>query len=358
MTRILDRYVAREVLAATGLVLLALLLLYAFFDLVFQLPNLGKGSYRLLNIFLFVGLNLPGHVYELLPVAALIGTLYALSQLNSQSELTAMRASGMSLAAIAGSLVIIGLVLGLLNLLFGELIAPETDRIANRHRLQSMNSLVAQEFRSGLWVKDGRAFVNIKEMLPDNSLRNLTIYQFDGGNRLQSIANAQRGDYQSGNRWLLTDVHKTSFDRGEVALDRLKTMQWETVVRPDILSVLLVVPEQMSIWSLLTYIDHLRENKQATLRYEIAQWSKLLHPFAVLVLMLLALPFSVHHIRSAGLSTKIFTGIMLGLAFQLLNRLFMNLGVLNEWNAVVSASLPSLLFLSMAMAMLFRVERR
>jgi lipopolysaccharide export system permease protein len=355
---LLARYVAREVLGATGLVLIALLLLYAFFDLVFQLPDLGKGNYKLSGIFFFVALSLPGHVYELFPIAALIGTLYALSQLNSHSELTVMRTSGVSLAAIAGTLVLVGIVFGAINMGFGEVIAPYSDDIARRYRLESMNTMVAQEFRSGLWVRDARTFVNIKEMLPDGTLRNLKIYEFDEAKRLKSISQAERGQYDSKVGWQLIDVQRTNFRDDTVQLERLPRAPWATAVRPDILSVLLVVPEQMSVWNLFTYIEHLRENKQNTTRQEIAQWSKLLHPFVVVVLMILALPFSIHQVRAGGVSGKIFMGVMLGLGFHLLNRLFMSLGVLNNWNPLASAGMPAVLFLALALTMMTRAETR
>ncbi|MHB0986686.1 MAG: LptF/LptG family permease, partial [Sulfuricella sp.] len=127
---------------------------------------------------------------------------------------------------------------------------------------------------------------------------------------------------------------------------------------PDILNVLLVVPEQMSAWNLYFYVQHLRENKQKTTRYEIALWSKLAYPFASLVMIMLALPFAFYQGRSGGVSAKIFTGIMLGLAFHLLNRLFSHLGLLNDWPPMFSAIFPTLAFLGAAMAMMWRVEKR
>ena len=158
----LSRYLAKEVLAGTGIVLMALLMLYAFFDVIFQLQDLGKGSYRLPQIFLYVLISLPGHVYDLFPIAALIGTIFALTQLSTHSELTVMRASGYSLGAMMLALIAVGVVFATINFLFGEVIAPYADRFAQRFRLQAMSALVTQEFRSGLWVKDAKTFVNVQ----------------------------------------------------------------------------------------------------------------------------------------------------------------------------------------------------
>ena len=343
----LGRYLAKEVLGGTALVLLALLMLYAFFDVIFQLQDLGKGSYRLPQIFLFVLLSLPGHVYELFPIAALIGTIFALTQLSTHSELTVMRASGYSLGAMLLALVAIGVVFATVNVVFGEVIAPYADRFAQRFRLQAMSALVTQEFRSGLWVKDAKTFVNVQEMLPDTTLRNLKIYEFDAVHRLKSISLAKRGEYRGKNEWQISEVEQTLFDGNSVALKKLPTTTWNSVVTPEILSVLLVVPENMSVWNLFTYIEHLRENRQKTTRFEIAKWSKLIHPFALVVMMAIALPFSIYQRRSGGLSAKIFTGIMIGIGFYLLNRLFASLGVINDWSPLFSAALPTLHFAAM-----------
>ncbi len=355
---ILARYLAKEVIAGTALVLLALLMLYAFFDLIFELPQLGKGSYRLPQMFTFVLFSLPGHVYQLFPISSLIGTIYALTQLSTHSELTVMRASGYSLATIMKLLIAIGAIFAVINFVFGDIIAPYSDRFAKKYRLQSMNALVAQEFRSGLWVKDAKTFVNVEEMLPDTTLRNLKIYEFDDTHRLKSISLAKRGEYRGTNNWRISDVDQTLFSGNTVSLKKLPDATWNSVVTPEILSVLLVVPENMSVWNLFTYIEHLRENKQKTTRYEIAKWTKIIHPFALLVMMTLALPFAIYQRRSGGLSGKIFTGIMLGIGFYLLNRLFSNLGVLNDWNPLMSAALPTLLFLLIAIGMMKYVERR
>jgi len=354
---IIARYLAKEVIAGTALVLVALLMLYAFFDLIFELPQLGKGGYRLPQIFLFVWLSLPGHVYQLFPISALIGTIYALTQLSTHSELTVMRSSGYSLRMIMGLLIVVGVLFAMINFVFGEVVAPYSDRVAQKYRLQSMNALVAQEFRSGLWVKDARTFVNVQEMLPDTSLRNLKIYEFDDQYRLKSISLAKRGEYRGESTWKITDVDQTMFSGDGVSLKKLAEATWNSVVTPEILSVLLVVPENMSVWNLFTYIEHLRENRQKTSRYEIAKWTKLIHPFALLVMMVLALPFAIYQRRSGGLSSRIFIGIMLGIGFYLLNRLFSNLGVINDWDPLISAALPTFMFFLLAVAMMRYVER-
>jgi len=356
--RTLRRYLATEILAATALVIIALLALFAFFDLIDQIKDLGRGAYNMRRIVFYVLLLVPDHAYGLFPVAALIGTLFALAQLVAGSEYTVMRTSGVSTARFAATLATVGLGLAVLTFAFGEIISPPAQQLAQRLRSQAITGLVAQEFRSGLWIKDDRRFINVIEVLPDSTLRGVRIFEFDGASRLLSVSFAQSGRYQSGRRWLLQDVVQTQFEEMRSSVREIAELEWQSVLDPDLMTVLLVKPEQMSAWNLYSYSQHLKENRQKALRYEIALWAKFVNPLAVIVMMVLALPFAHIQTRQAGVGAKIFTGIMLGLLFHFLNRLFSHLGLLYSWPPVMAAVLPTAIFLSMAIVMMWWQERR
>jgi len=356
--RTLRRYLATEIVAATALVFAALVMLFAFFDLVEQIKDLGRGVYTMRRILIYVLLSMPDHVYALFPVAALIGTLFALAQLVAGSEYTVMRTSGVSTARFAATLAMIGCFFAALTFVIGEFVAPPAEQLAQRVRSQSITGLVAQEFRSGLWIKDDKSFINVVEVLPDSTLRGVRIYEFDGEYRLRSISYAQRGAYQSDRRWLLQDVTQTRFEDMRASVHEIPEMRWQSVLEPDLINVLLVKPEQMSAWNLFSYTQHLKDNRQKALRYEIALWTKLTYPLAVVVMMVLALPFACFQGRQTGVGAKIFAGIMLGITFHFLNRLFSHLGLLNDWPPVMSALMPTVTFLTIAMGMMWWQERR
>lgn len=356
--RTLRSYVIREVATSTLLVFVALLLLFAFFDLVEQMKDLGRGGYQLRHILIHVALSAPNHVYELFPIAALIGTLFALAQLVASSEYTVMRASGVSLSRMAATIGLAGAAFGAITFVVGEFLAPPAEQLAQRLRSQAISGIVAQEFRSGLWIKDGMAFVNVLEVTPSAELKGLRIYEFDEGYRLRSLRHAAGAEYRGQNTWQLIDVAQTLFEGEKTRVNRMERMPWQSVLEPGLLNVLLVKPEKMSAWSLYSYSQHLKENRQKALRYEIALWSKLLYPVAVLVMMIMALPFAYFQNRQGGVGAKIFAGIMLGLAFHFLNRLFGHLGLLNDWPPMMSAVTPTLLFLAAAVSMMWWQERR
>ena len=357
-SRTLRRYWNREIYYATLFVATAFLGLFAFFDLINEMGDLGKGHYRFQHAIGFVLLSVPGHVYELTPIAVLIGALYALSQLAANSEYTVMRGSGLSPGAAVRMLLPIGLIFVALTFVFGELIGPLSERAAREFKLRETSSVVAEEFRSGLWVKDGTRFVNVREVRPDATLAGVRIFEFDAQHRLSSISTAESGVFQGGQSWLLKNVVRTSFTASQSSVQRLGELTWQSVLTPDIMTVLFVVPERMSAWSLYLYTRHLEENRQQAQRYQIALWKKLIYPFAVLVMLALALPFAYIHTRSGGVGVKVFCGIMLGILFQMLNSLFSHLGLLEGWQPFVSAALPSAVFLATAALMMWWVERR
>jgi len=356
--KVYERYLAREIYASTALVLAAFLMLFAFFDLIHEFEYLGRGGYQLRHAIAFVLLTMPGRVYELFPIAVLIGTLYALTLLARHSEITVLRTSGLSTTALLKALARIGLVFIALTFVFGEFIAPFAERAAQELRLKAMSSLVAQEFRSGLWVKDEMSFVNVREVLPGTKLRGVRIYEFDKEHQLHSISEAGEGVYLPPQSWRLTDVVQTVFENDTARVVHLPEMVWHSALNPDILSVLLVVPERMSFVNLFLYIRHLEENQQKTQRYVIALWKKIVYPLAVLVMMALALPFAYMQDRMGAVSIKVFAGIMLGITFHMLNGLFSSLGVINSWTPFFSAITPSVLFLLAAAGMIWWVERR
>jgi lipopolysaccharide export system permease protein len=356
--KIYERHLAREIYGSTALVLGAFLMLFAFFDLIHELESIGKGGYQLQHALGYVALTLPGRLYELFPIGVLIGTLYALTLLARHSEITVLRAAGLSTRDLLVTLAKIGLVFAVATLLVGEFLAPPAERAAQQLRLRAMGSLVAQEFRSGLWVKDERAFINVREVLPDASLQNVRIFDFDERFQLRSISQADRGRYLAGGNWSLEGVVRTVFSENAANVERFDKVNWKSALNPDLLAVLMVVPERMSLINLYLYIRHLSGNQQKTDRYDIAMWKKLFYPLAALVMMALALPFAYMQDRMGAVSIRVFAGIMLGIGFHMLNGLFSSLGVINSWPPFFSAITPSVLFLVTAAGMLWWAGRR
>lgn len=356
---LLTRYLGREIYLGTALVFAALITLFAFLDLIHELNVMGIGQYHLGYVLLFVLLTIPGHLTELFPVAVLVGSIFALVQLAASSELTVLRASGASMWQMLGALFKIALPLIVLSFVVSEFVAPPSERLAQQLRMKAQNTQVfLKEFRSGVWVKDERSFVNVKSVMPDTSLSNVNIYRFDETYHLEAITKAKRANFVEQGRWQLDDVLETRFGKQGTTVNAAASQEWLTALNPSILSVLLVVPEQMSAYDLYQYVGHLQDNRQKSARYEIAMWNKLVYPLALLVMLLLALPFASYQRRSGGISAMIFAGIVLGLLFHFVGRLFASLGALNDWSPFISATAMTALFLVLGATLLWWTERR
>ncbi|WP_035058886.1 LPS export ABC transporter permease LptG [Andreprevotia chitinilytica] len=357
---LLARYLFREVTLYVLFTLAGLLGLYTFFDLITELSSLGKGGYRLIDALIYVLLQIPSNGYELMPIAALIGGIFALAALSGQSELTVMRASGVSIRRLLLWLLGIGIVYGALTVALGEYVAPAAKRMANQYRLSATKAMLVGEFRSGVWVKDGKQIINISEMLPDLTILGIRIYEFGDGLTLTRMLEGDEGSYIDEGNWQLRGARETRFaaQDGGVKVQAMPQTTWQTQVSPEMLAVLLVEPAQMSARALYSYIDHLSSNRQKTSRYELALWGKLFYPLACISMLVIALPFSQTQRRSSGTGLKLFAGIIVGLSFHFLNRIVIYLGELKNWPPPLVVSIPTVLFMLVALVMLWRQEKR
>jgi lipopolysaccharide export system permease protein len=361
----LFRYLAREIFVSSALLLLALLALFALFDLINELGDLGRGQYSLARVLVYVTLSQPSHVVVIFPLAALLGTLLAISRMSVHSELTVMRASGLSLKRLAGYAVIIGLTFSALMFLFGEFVAPMAEEAAKQVKNAATSKVVAKRFRSGFWVKDDLSFMNIQSVTPENELQDIRIYEFDTRHRLVAIRLAKRAVYDAGlstnaangkDQWILSNVETTVFDGARARIERRTTDTWASAMKPDLMAALRVKPYEMSLGNLSSYIDHLRDNKQSSTQYEWAFWSKLFQPAAVIIMMLLAIPFAVNSHRAGGVGAKLLLGVCIGMAFYFLSQLSSHLTVVYNWPPLVSAAAPALLFFVVAVTLLMLKE--
>ncbi len=355
--RILDRYLVASILISTLLVLGVLLALFSFIQLVDTLGDIGKGGFQLADGLRYVALSLPRQAYEVFPMAAMLGTTLGLSSLAADSELVAMRAAGVSVLRIVGAAMKVGIALALVAVLAGEYLVPETERLAEQGRAQALNLRVKRQSDFGLWLRDGASYVHVGEVLPDLGLLQVDIYQFDDDDHLRLHRNARGGAFDPvENRWLLTDVNESTLSEKRVQSRKLPDQAWETTITPELLKVFTVRPEGLSGVQLYRYISHLEQNRQNTGSYALSFWQKLASPFATVVMMVLAIPFVFGLQRSGGIGGRLFTGIMLGLAFFVVSRGFGYYGLLHGIPAPIGAIFPVLLFFGLALVMLRRVN--
>ena len=368
---IYERYLARQIYIAFGFILFALVALFLFFDILGELGSV-QGQYTLPLALLHVLLKAPSRISEIIPIAGLIGSIYVFAMLASQSEFTILRIAGLDIKRSLMALTKISLPLIALTLIMSEWVGPYTEAKSDLIRMKAMGASYSSQFRTGIWVKDrlrdedgsgpvrpGVRYVNVGKIDKDNEISNIRMYEFNDSYHLLSIRSAISGHFDETGTWVLNDVTETRFKETKQSdpLNPVFSAQTlnhpiltlESEVTPQILSVLLISPEKMSIVSLGRFISHLRDNKQDAQRHSIAFWKKVIYPFTIFVMLTLALPFAYMKVRAGGVGIKVFGGIMLGMSFQLFNSLFSNVGLLGSWPALLTALTPPLIYFLLAL---------
>ena len=354
--KILDRYLGRIILQYTMISMLVLLGLFVFVSVLDQLGNLGKGNYNLGEAIAFVGFTIPRMIYEIFPMAALLGTMIGLSMLANDSELIVMRASGVSMIQISMAALKMGAIFVLAAICIGELLAPYSETKAQRLKAEAMQQDIKQHTNFGLWMRDTATYVNIGEVLPDLTLLAIKVFEFDPNNRLRTMVSADEGYFQDGS-WVLRNVKQTVVNlEGQTKTLEAGLAAWESRVTPQILSVFLIKPDQLSFWQLNRYINHLKQNQQKTDAYELAFWNKLMLPISTAVMVILAIPFVFVSIRSGTMGRNLFIGIMLGLGFYVANKGFGYVVLASGLSPLFGATLPIVAFLTLAIVMMRRIH--
>jgi lipopolysaccharide export system permease protein len=350
----LDRYLATHVIWGVLLTLCVFLALFTFVSLVDELGDVGKGDYTLLRAFEYMLLTLPQRGFLLFPFAALVGTLVGLGALSSSSELTVMRASGLSAARICVSVLTAGLALAVMSMLVGEFVAPLSERLAHERRSVAISSRINVNANYGFWVRDGSSFVNIRRALPGNQAEGVYIYEFDADNQLRVATYARKASYEE-NGWVLEGIRQSEILEYRVMSRDIERAAWEAKFKPNLVDVVAVKPESLSAAGLFRYIEYLRENELSTARYELAFWTKLVYPAATVVMIFFALPMLLGMLRSAGVGQRILVGSIVGMAFHVVNQISGDIGLVYGLPPSLSAVLPTLVFLAIGTAMMRRL---
>lgn len=377
--KVVTKQFTKEILLSTGFVLLALVALFAFFDLVGQLDSVGHNR-TMGQAILMTILVLPLRIYQVMPLAALLASVYIMSRWAANSEFTVLRVAGMSPVSLTKAILVPGLILVGTTYLFGEFVAPAADRYGLEVKMMARSSnLTAKGFYSGVWLRDVTVnadkqkvdrYINVKYIRADDSRKtgDWRIFQFEHDGRLQEMINAKSAAYLDGKGWMLYDVVRTQYPkwdrhdsaplREHIQRESSPELLFKSSLGPNILGVLTTRPEYMSMRDLQRYVTHLKKNNQQTEQYEIAFWNKVFYPLAILVMLALSMPFAYMNARSGGMAIKIFIGVLIGIVFYALNNVFSYLGAVNTWPAVAVALTPTATVLLVAAVAMYFVERR
>jgi len=340
--RLLGTYIGKTIAGHTVAVMLVLLSLYFFSTLVTEITDVGKGNYQMLDALQFSIMLLPRQVYELFPLVALMGTMLGLGALANTSELTVMRASGVSVGQIMREILKVGAVMVVVAAILGELIAPPLEKEARIQRARAISEQISINAKSGLWAREGDTFINIERLLTNGRASGIHLYRLDPDGKLLQSTTAKQGEYID-NSWQLRQVLHTYFDEQRITRKSEKSAEWKSGVTPEVIDVVAVPPENLSILDLNEYVGYLHENGLEAQRYELSFWTRIATPFATAGMILLAIPFVFGSLRTVGVGQRIVLGALIGIGFYLFNGIFGRVGVVYNLSPVFSAVTPTVL---------------
>lgn len=344
--KVINRYIGREVIKGSLISLSILLALLSFFSFTDELGDLNKGNYHLAEVFKYLALMMPRNFYELMPAASLIGSLFTLGAMANHQELVAMRASGASIRGIIWAVLRAGLFLAILAAAVGETIAPRAEQEAQLFRAAAQQKQVAMRTEHGFWLRDKNTYINIRQFGSLDELSDINLYELDGQQHLVSATHAERAYYDNQGRWNLVDIRRSTFEQGRINVLRTEQAAWESILDPALLSVVVVNPENLSIYDLTRYIVHMRNNNQNTQPYELAFWGRIMTPLSTLVMLFAATPFILNIRTRVGVGQRIVLGTVVGLGFNLVDKIISHLGLIYDLNPFLAAAFPTALLFS------------
>ena len=349
-----DRYLARSILAATSLVLLVIIFLDAFFGFIGETKYVSRyASYEYAHALAYVIMRIPGKVIEFLPTITLIGSLLGLGALASNSELTALRAAGMSRGRIIWGGMKTGLLIGLFMLSIGEFVSPKSEVHAENFRAQHQGKKVSTELRN-FWSRNGDDFIHIEQAKPDFKLAGVTIFN-TAQQQLLSKQTAKEAQLVN-NKWQLSVVSEKRYQEMEVQTLVDHKRQSSHIIDADLFDVASVKPRNMPLSALNDYVEYLDANALESSAYRKAFWKKITGPLSILVMMLIAMPFVFGNRRTGNAGARLVLGIMFGMAYYIASEMLSNLGQVYNVPVLLSAFTPLLVFTVLGFVLLQRSE--
>ncbi|WP_370978033.1 LPS export ABC transporter permease LptG [Agaribacterium sp. ZY112] len=350
----LSRYVGGIVFASTAAVLFVILSLDLVSDLIDQLGNL-KGDYTLLEAVIYVLLYVPSSCYDYIPLSALVGCLIGLGMLANSSELTVMRAAGISITQIVWVVFKPVLLLVAFGTVLGEFVAPYSDQYADSRRALAQGHSKALQSEKGLWSKEGNEYIHINAVLPNGKLFGITRFRFDEQGRLLESSFADTAIHQ-GDHWFEQDTTVSRFQADQVETDLLQTRVWRSELSPSLLNVLVLEPDELPMKRLYDYGRYLDKQNVDSSSYKLAFWQKALQPMATLSLVVIAISFILGPLRQVTMGFRVFVGVLVGLIFQTSQKLLGPTSIIMGFSPVYAVLVPILFCFIFGWILLKRAE--
>lgn len=356
MIKTLDRYIIGTILRGVGLVGAIVLVLGGLFLFMEQQDDIGVGRYTTADALLFVLLNLPQQVWELLPITALIGALLALGNLARGSELTVLRTAGLSPWRLARAVMLSGVLLMLFGFAMTEIVAPPAVQLARQAKAFAKFSNVDLGGSHESWARDGNVILTVERQTGKTQFGGMMLFELGPDNALRSIGRAVTARADGTGRWSLEPFAESRFEGDGVEAVRAPSRVITSKIGAEFLGIAASEPSQLSTLTLWRVISHLQDNGLDARESRYVMWSRLARIVAAFFSVLLAFPFVFGSLRSASTGSWIGTGLVLGLAFFMLQNLLESSVRVFGYSPLLFAWIPPALMAVVALTLIARLR--
>ncbi|MDD1612708.1 MAG: LPS export ABC transporter permease LptG [Methylococcaceae bacterium] len=340
---VLTGYMAKEILKGAFIALLFLLTLFNLFTFSDEMRDLGKGSYGLKEIALYLALTSPRVLYELVPASALLGSLFILGAMANNRELIAMQAAGLSVPGIIRAVMTAGAILVIISIAVGEYVAPGAERKAQLIKATAQHDQIPTRTLYGIWLRENNNFINVRRIEDNGDLADISIYGLNNQRRLQSALHADQAVFLGDKQWQLKQIRQSDISKEKMQAATFSEQRLTSSIAPDILKITVVNPDNLSVLELAKYVDFLKQNHQKSQVFELALWGRLVNPFVTFVMLMISAPFVIGVKRGISVGARMIIGVIIGLGFNIIDKIIGHLGLIYQLNAPLIALLPSLL---------------
>ena len=346
--KVLTGYIVKEVLKGAFIAAILLLTLFNLFTFSDELGDLSE-TYGLKEIFYYIALTTPGIFCELVPASALLGSLFILGAMGNNLELIAMRAAGLSIFGIIRAVMLAGAVLVISSILIGEFVAPLTERFAKNLRLTAQNGPVQVNSDYGIWLREDKKFINVRQIIDDHHLADISIYELNDQQHLQQTLHADSAVFLGNQQWHLNNIKSSVISTQQILVNNQEHLLWITSIAPNLLKSVVINPNNLTFVDLSRYISFLKKNHQESHAFELAFWERIVSPLDTFIMLLLSAPFIISVKRGVSVGERMMIGIAIGMGFNVVDKLVGHLGLIYNLNPPLIAFIPCLTMLMLAL---------
>lgn len=356
MRIILNRYIRKMILLNIMIIFVILISLSSIIRLIDELRKIGEQHHSFFGIIFYLFLSLPKDFELFLPIVTLLGGLLGLGIFEIHNEFVIMQIFGISKLKIAISVIKASVPVLLFSLISSEWILPYSDRglcMYQKH-IQHDTYLIPKKSDS-VWLMDSNYFVCIERILTYDKLLGVTLYHFDENKKLRRILFIECALFDANNIWNLLNVNELSFSQEKyISHKQISQMEWNSLLTPCMLSVLIKNPSVLSISQLYCCIKYLNQVGQNSNYYQLIFWNKILSPFSGCTMLILAFACSFGLLYQKKVSFRLFIGAIIGFMFYILNQVFKTLSITYIISPIIGSALSTVILLIISVIIIWR----